>query len=166
MNRALSGGRDSRRALTGAAGIALAIGLVACGGGGGGDGPGPQPLHLTIGNLVPLSGASRSLGTSGEKASRLALSEIEQAARTAGADHMVRITNEDEGTGGTSASEAAKRLVQADGATCLTGPWTSEAVAQVAQDVSIPSEVLQISPLAAGQDVVDLNDHDLINSTA
>jgi len=48
----------------------------------------------------------------------------------------------------------------------LTGPWTSEGVAQVAQDVAIPSEVLQISPVATGHDVADLKDHDLVDSTA
>jgi ABC-type branched-subunit amino acid transport system substrate-binding protein len=62
--------------------------------------------------------------------------------------------------------ESARKLVSTDGATCLTGPWSSEAVAQTAQDVAIPSKVLEISPVAAGDDVAELSDHDLIDSTA
>ena len=62
-----------------AAGLALALGLAACGGGGGGNGPGSKPLDLVIGNALPLSGTSKALGASGEKASQLALGQIKQA---------------------------------------------------------------------------------------
>jgi ABC-type branched-subunit amino acid transport system substrate-binding protein len=147
--------------------LPLIFGLAACGGGaGGGNGPGSKALDLVIGNSLPLSGSSKSLGESGQKASEVAVERIKQAAASSGADHNVRIVNADQGSDTDSAVESARTLVDADGSSCLIGPWSSEAVAQVAQDVVVPGEVLQISPVAAGDDVAELNDHDLVNSTA
>ena len=148
--------------------VALVLGLSACGGGdgGGGDGPGPQPIDLVIGRELPLTGSSKALGLSGRKASELALGQIRAAAISAGAAHNVEIADENEGPDPDSAVGAASGLVHGAGATCLTGPWTSAGVARVAEDIAIPSNVLEISPVATGDDVADLNDHDLVDSTA
>src|SRR3954447_23485036 len=167
MNTTLRGGIDTYRALVTAAGLTIVLGLAACGGGGeDGNGPGSKTLDLVIGNSLPLSGSSRSLGESGRKASELAVDQIEHATDSAGADHRVRIANEDQGSDNDTAAESAKKLVNGDGASCLTGPWSSEAVARVAHDIAIPAKVLEISPVATGDDVAELSDHDLIDSTA
>jgi ABC-type branched-subunit amino acid transport system substrate-binding protein len=165
MNRRLRAKIDTRRAIAVSAGLLLIVGLVACGGGGG-NGPGSTELDLVIGNSLPLSGSSKSLGESGQKASAVALDQIKQAINSAGAEHAVRTVNEDQGTDVDSAVESAKKLVDSDRASCLTGPWSSNGVAQVAQNVAIPSKVLQISPVATGDDVAELSDHDLVVSTA
>ena len=155
------------RAATASAGLLLAVGLAACGGGGGGgNGPGSKQLNLVIGNSLPLSGSSKALGESGQKASDLAVDRIKQAIDEAGAEHTVRTVSEDQGNDPITAAESAKRLVDDDKASCLTGPWSSDAIAQTAQDVAIPSKVLEIAPVPTGQDVADLSDHDLVNSTA
>jgi branched-chain amino acid transport system substrate-binding protein len=167
MNTLLRGVIDTRRAIAASAALTLIVGLAACGGGGGsGNGPGSTQLDLTIGNSMPLSGSSRSLGASGMKASQLALSRIKDAIESVGADHTVRIVNEGQGTDPETAVESARKLVDSDKASCLTGPWSSDAVAQVAQDVSIPAKVLQITPVTVGDDVTELSDHDLVVSTA
>jgi len=146
----------------------LILGLAACGGGGGagGNGPGPTSLDLVIGNSLPLSGASQALGRSGRKASALALQQIRRAARAAGSDHTIRVINSEQGGDTASAVASARTLVDDQGASCLTGPWSSEAVAQVAQDVAIPARALEISPVSTGDDVAELSDHDLVDSTA
>ena len=148
--------------------LPLVLGLAACGGGGGGgdNGPGAKQLSLVIGNALPLSGAPKALGDSGEKASQLAVDQIRQAIAEADAEHTVHTVSEDEGNDPVTAAESAKRLVDEDKASCLTGPWSSDAIAQTGQDVVIPSKVLEIAPVPTGQDVADLNDHDLVNSTA
>jgi ABC-type branched-subunit amino acid transport system substrate-binding protein len=167
MNTALRGENDTHRAVVAASAVASVLLLAACGGGSGsGDGPGPAKLDLVIGNTLPLSGGSSALGQSGRKASQIALGQIEQAAGQSGSDHSVRIVNQDQGADGASAVDAAKQLVDSDGATCLTGPWSSEALARTAEDVAIPKKVLEISPVATGLDVAELNDHDLVDSTA
>jgi ABC-type branched-subunit amino acid transport system substrate-binding protein len=119
-----------------------------------------------IGNSLPLSGGSQALGESGRKASNLALKQIKQAIGAVGADHTVRIVSADQGPDSDSAALSAKGLVDDDHATCMTGPWSSDAVARTANDVSIPAKVLEISPVPTGQDIADLDDHDLVNSTA
>jgi branched-chain amino acid transport system substrate-binding protein len=61
---------------------------------------------------------------------------------------------------------SAKKLVDQEDASCLTGPWSSDAVEKTAQDVTIPGKVLEIAPVPTSADVGDLSDHDLVNSTA
>jgi branched-chain amino acid transport system substrate-binding protein len=148
------------------AGLALGLGLAACGGGGGGNGPGSKSLDLVIGNALPLSGTSKTLGESGQKASQLALGQIKQAIAEVGSDHAVRILNQDQGADSTSAVDAARTLVNDQGASCLTGPWSADAVAETAKDIAIPSKTLEISPVSVSTDTADLSDHDLIDSTA
>jgi branched-chain amino acid transport system substrate-binding protein len=155
------------RSFAACAGLALVVGVAACGGGGGGgNGPGSQQLSLVIGNSLPLSGDSKTLGESGLKASNLAVARIRQAIAEADADHTVRVVSDDQGGDSDSAAESARNLVDGEKASCLTGPWSSVATAKAAQDVVIPSKVLEIAPVPTGADVADLNDHDLVNSTA
>jgi ABC-type branched-subunit amino acid transport system substrate-binding protein len=148
--------------------LALVLALTGCGGGddGGDDGPGSVELDLVIGNVLPLTGLSKALGRSGEKASDLAIEQIEQATGESDSDHDVRAVQEDQGKGDDAASAAAKTLINRDGASCLTGPWSPEAVAQTADDIAIPSKVLEIAPVPANEEVVELNDRDLVDSTA
>jgi ABC-type branched-subunit amino acid transport system substrate-binding protein len=171
MNTSLKDGSNIHRAVVVSAGLALVLGLAACGGGGGGgagggNGPGSRPLNLVIGNSLPLSGISRQLGESGQKASDLAVTRIKQAISEAGSHHTINTVNEDQGDTTDSAVQSAKTLVDDDSASCLTGPWSAEAVAKTAENVAIPAKVLQISPVPTGNDVAELSDHDLVNSTA
>ncbi len=115
MNRTLRGRSNIRVAVVVGAGLALALGLAACGGGGGGNGPGSKSLDLVIGNALPLSGTSKALGESGQKASQLALGQIKQAIAEVGSDHTVRILNQDQGADSTSAVDAAQDARQRPG---------------------------------------------------
>ncbi len=167
MNTYLKGWPKIHRAIAASAGLALVLGVAACGGsGGGGDGPGSTQLSLVIGNALPLSGTSKALGGSGQKASAIALDQIKKAIGEADADHTVRVVNQDQGADADTATEAAKGLVNEDHASCLTGPWSADAVAQTAKDVAVPAKVLEIAPVPTGEGVTDLNDHDLVDSTA
>jgi branched-chain amino acid transport system substrate-binding protein len=170
MNAHVKGGTNVHRAVAASVGLALTLGLVACGGGGdgggGGNGPGSKPLNLVIGNSLPLSGVSMTLGESGQKASDLAVTQIKQAVSETGSHHTVNAVNEDQGDTTDSAVQSAETLVNDDNASCLTGPWSAEAVAKTAEEVAIPAKVLQISPVPTGDDVAQLGDHDLVNSTA
>jgi ABC-type branched-subunit amino acid transport system substrate-binding protein len=168
MNTPLKGTIDTPRAIAATVGLALVLGVSACGGGGGGggNGPGSKQLNLVIGDSLPLSGTSKALGDSGAKASELAVDQVERAVEVAHADHTVKVVEEDQGRDADSAVGSANKLVDGDGASCLTGPWSSDAVAQTALDVAIPNKVLEISPVAASEDVSELSDHDLIDSTA
>jgi len=136
MNTSLNRRSNTGRVTAASTSLALALAVSACGGGGG-DGPGSEELNLVIGNALPLSGSAKPLGKSGQKASAVAIDQINEAIGEADADHGVRTTEQDQGKGADSATEAAKTLVNDDGASCLTGPWSPDAVGQTADDVAI-----------------------------
>jgi branched-chain amino acid transport system substrate-binding protein len=167
MNTPLRGRSNIKFALAPAClGVALLLGACGGGGDGGGNGTRSRALDLVIGNSLPLSGISRDLGTSGEKASALAVQQIRTAIDQTGASHTVRAVLQDQGADPAAAVDGARRLVDDRGANCLTGPWTPDAVLATANEVAIPDKVLEISPVAASEDVTDLSDHDLVDSTA
>jgi ABC-type branched-subunit amino acid transport system substrate-binding protein len=147
------------------ASLALAAGLVACGdddddGGGGG---GAATLDLTIGDSIPLTGDLADFGPAGEKAADLAVQQINQAIKQAGADHTVKVVHEDNETNPQAAVQVARKMVDADGASCITGAWASADSIPTARSVSIREGVLQISPASTSIDLTSVDDDGLLN---
>ena len=155
------------RFLAAGAGLALVLGLAACGGGddnGGGGGSGK--IDLTIGDSIPLTGDLADFGPPGQKASDLAVSVINQANQQAGVDNTVKVVHEDNETSPQAAVQAARKLVDSDNASCITGAWASSDTIPTAQSVSIPDGVLQISPASTSDEITSLDDDGLVNRTA
>ena len=145
------------------AGVVLAFGVVACGddddddGGGGGE----ASLDLVIGNSLPLTGQLASFGPTGEKAANLALDQINQAIQESGVDHTVEIVTEDNETLPQPAVQAARKMVDSDGASCITGAWASADTIPTAQSVAIPEGILLISPASTSDEISGLDDDGL-----
>jgi ABC-type branched-subunit amino acid transport system substrate-binding protein len=153
------------RILAALAGLVLVLGLAACGGddeGGGGE----QTLDLVIGDSVPLTGDLSDFGPPGQKASDVALGVINKAIQEAGVDHTVKVVHEDNETSPQAAVQAARKMVDADGASCITGAWASADSIPTAQSVSIPDGILQISPASTSDEITGLDDDGLMNRTA
>ena len=156
------------RLLAAGAGLTLVLGLAACGGGddnndgGGGDGK----IDLTIGDSIPLTGDLSDYGPPGQKASDLAISVITKANQQAGVDNTVKVVHEDNETSPQAAVQAARKLVDSDNASCITGAWASSDTIPTAQSVSIPDGVLQISPASTADEITDLDDDGLLNRTS
>jgi ABC-type branched-subunit amino acid transport system substrate-binding protein len=153
------------RFLAVAFGLVLALGLVACGGdddddGGGG---GETSLDLVIGDSVPLTGDLSPFGPPGQKAADMAIAQINAAVQQTGADHNVSIVHEDNETSPQAAVQAARKLVESDGASCLAGAWASADSLPTAQSVTIPESVLQISPASTSTELTALEDDGLLN---
>jgi ABC-type branched-subunit amino acid transport system substrate-binding protein len=149
------------------AGLTLVLGLAACGGGddnGGAGGTGK--IDLTIGDSIPLTGDLADFGPPGQKASDLAVSVINQANQQAGVDNTVKVVHEDNETSPQAAVQAARKLVDSDNASCITGAWASSDTIPTAQSVSIPDGVLQISPASTSDEITSLDDDGLLNRTA
>ncbi len=161
-------GLTTKRLLAASAGLALVVGVAACGGddNGGGGGGGEQKLDLTIGNLVPLTGDLADFGPPGEKAANIAAGQITDAIAEAGVDHTVKVVAEDTETNPQASVQAARKVVDSDGATCITGAWASSDTIPVAQSVSIPDGVLQISPASTSDEITGLDDNGLVNRTS
>jgi ABC-type branched-subunit amino acid transport system substrate-binding protein len=144
--------------------LAATLGLTACGDDGGGGGE--ETLNLTIGDLVPLTGDLADFGPPGRKAADLAADQINAAVKEAGADHTVKIVHEDDQTDAQAAVQAARKVVDAENATCIAGSWASSASIPVARSVAIREGVLQITPASTDDAISELNDDGLINRTS
>jgi ABC-type branched-subunit amino acid transport system substrate-binding protein len=155
-----------KRFLAAVAGLVLVLGVAACGGddddddGGGG---GEAQLDLVIGDSVPLTGDLSPFGPPGQKAADMAIDQINQAAQEVGAEHNVSIVHEDNETNPQAAVQAARKMIQSDGATCLAGAWASADSLPTAQSVTIPEGVLQISPASTSTELTALEDDGLLN---
>jgi ABC-type branched-subunit amino acid transport system substrate-binding protein len=155
------------RFLAAAAGLVLVLGVAACGGGDNeGGGGGKATLDLVIGDSIPLTGQLSDYGPPGQKASDLAVDQINKAIQAAGVDHTVKVVHEDNETTPQAAVQAARKLVDSDGATCITGAWASADTIPTAQSVTIPEGILQISPASTSDEITALDDDGLVNRTA
>lgn len=150
----------------------LSFGLAACGDDddddGGDGGGGETSLDLVIGDSLPLSGDLADFGPPGEKAADLAVEEINAAVEEVGADHTVEIVHEDNGGGADqqAAVQAARKLVDSDGATCIAGAWASADTIPTAESVAIPESVTIVSPASTSDEITGLEDDGLVNRTA
>jgi ABC-type branched-subunit amino acid transport system substrate-binding protein len=148
----------------------LSLGVVACGddddeGDGGG---GETSLELTIGDSVPLSGDLADFGPPGDKAAQIAVDEIDKAISEAGVDHTVNLVTEDNcgGADQQCAVQAARKMVESDGASCIAGAWASADTIPTAESVAIPEQVLLISPASTSDEITGLDDDGLVNRTS
>jgi ABC-type branched-subunit amino acid transport system substrate-binding protein len=161
-------GLNTKGLLVFATGLVLVLGVAACGddddddGGGGGE----AQLDLVIGDSIPLTGDLSDFGPPGEKASDLAVAQINDAIQQAGVEHTVNVVHEDNETTPQPAVQAARKMVDADGASCITGAWASSDTIPTAQSVSIPDGILQISPASTAPAISDIDDDGLLNRTS
>jgi ABC-type branched-subunit amino acid transport system substrate-binding protein len=150
------------------AALVLAAGLAACGDdddNGGGGGGGKASFDLTIGDSVPLSGDLADFGPPGDKAAKLALSQINTAIKQAGADQTVKLVTQDNETNPQAAVSAARKMVS-DGASCIAGAWASADTIPTSRSVAIPEGVLLISPASTSDEITGLEDNGLVNRTS
>ncbi len=107
-----------------------------------------SPITVNIGDVVPLTGPLASFGPSFYKAAQIAVSEANAAAKSANVPISFTIASADEGSGPTSAVSAARQLESNGLSRLLGGTSTADSVA-MAQAVTIPSMLTQISPAAS-----------------
>jgi ABC-type branched-subunit amino acid transport system substrate-binding protein len=146
----------------------LAFGIAACGDDDD-DGGGETSLELTIGDSVPLSGDLADFGPPGDKAAQVAVDEvITPAIEEAGVDHTVTLVTEDNcgGADQQCAVQAARKMVESDGASCIAGAWASADTIPTAESVAIPEQVVLISPASTSDEITGLEDDGLVSRTS
>jgi branched-chain amino acid transport system substrate-binding protein len=148
----------------------LAFGIAACGDDDDDDGGGGETsLDLTIGDSVPLSGDLADFGPPGDKAAQIAVDEvITPAIEEAGVDHTVNLVTEDNcgGADQQCAVQAARKMVESDGASCIAGAWASADTIPTAESVAIPEQVVLISPASTSDEITGLEDDGLVSRTS
>src|SRR5918995_1591988 len=143
--------------------FALALSAAGCGG----EEEAPEEaapaeevsFDLKVGNLVPFTGDLSSFGEPIDEAARIAAEVANEAADEAGIDASVEIVaSEDTQTDATAAVEGATKLVQTDQVQVLMGALASTNTIPAAESVTVPNEVLQISPASTSPAITDLDD--------
>ena len=149
--------------------VGIALGLAACGGDDddGDGGPSEAQLDLTIGDSIPLSGDLSPFGPPGQKAADVAVDQINDAIKQAGVDHTVTMVHEDNETNPQAAVQAVRKMIDADGASCIAGAWAVADTISTFESVTSREGVLQISPASTSDEITGLDDPDgLMNRTA
>lgn len=118
-------------------------------------------FELRYGVVLPFSGDLAHFGENYEEASRLALDVIEQALEEEGLDDRITVSIagvEDDQTTPTAGVEAATKLVQTDDVQVIIGALASSVTIPIAESVSIPNEIVQISAGSTSPAITDLDD--------
>ena len=118
---------------------------------------------LKIGVLVPLIGDLQSYGEPALKAAQLAAKEINSAGGVLGED--VTISSGDTQTSPQPGVAAAQKLVNIEGVNAILGALSSGVTIPVAQSVSKPEQVPQISSASTSPVITSLNDGDFLFRT-
>lgn len=102
--------------------------------------PTPKPLKtIKIGVMLPFTGALSEFGGAFQKAANLAAKHLKDA------DVPVELVFADTQTSAIPAVEAARKLVDVDRVVAIVGAAASGVTIPIAESVSIPKQVVQIS---------------------
>jgi branched-chain amino acid transport system substrate-binding protein len=167
-----------RLLLLGAAFAALAILVVACGGGeeeeatptaaetAAAETPAVTPSAggpLKIGLLLAYTGDLSDFGPAHENAARLAVKEINAAGGVLG--KPIEVVTGDTGTDPSQGVSEATRLVNVEGVNAILGALASGVTLPVAESVTGPNHILQISEASTSPALTDAKDNDFLFRT-
>jgi ABC-type branched-subunit amino acid transport system substrate-binding protein len=118
---------------------------------------------LKIGILFSFTGDLSEFGPNMEKGVKLAVKHINDAGGVNGKD--IELKRADDQTSPDPAVSAARQLVDVEGVQAIIGALSSGVTLAVAEAVSIPDGILQISPASTSVALTALEDDDLVFRT-
>lgn len=127
---------------------------------GGGDG---EEGALKIGVLMSFTGALSDFGEPIFNGAELAADEINAAGGVNGAP--IELVRGDDGTTPDTGVTEATRMVEVEGVSAIVGALSSGVSLQVAETVTGPAGVVQISPASTSPGISDANDDDFLFRT-
>ena len=146
-----------------AIGLTALLVLAACddddddGDGAGAEGP------LKIGVLVATTGDLSNFGPSIIQGAELAAQQINAAGGVLG--QPIEIVTGDTGTDPSIAVTEATRLVEVEGVHAIVGALSSGVSLAVAESVTVPNNILQISPASTAPTITTVDDNDFLFRT-
>jgi ABC-type branched-subunit amino acid transport system substrate-binding protein len=150
----------------GALALAAALGMALTAGGAAarvdrGDKVRPAPsFQLRIGNVLPFTGDLAAYGKNLDQAVRIAIAlQNESLKRLKLPGMSVRLVGSEDGQTAPAASvEAATKLVKVNKAQIVIGEMASQATIPVAQTVTIPNKIVQITPTSTAPSITNIPD--------
>jgi branched-chain amino acid transport system substrate-binding protein len=120
----------------------------------------PKAPHFTlrVGLIFPFTGDLSTFGPSLDKAAILGATQLNKALKKDGLSGVsIKIVgSEDDQTQAVAGVEAAKKLVNVDHAQVLVGSMASSVTLAIAQSVTIPDHVVEITPTSSDPSLTHL----------
>jgi branched-chain amino acid transport system substrate-binding protein len=117
---------------------------------------------LRIGDVLPFTGDLGAYGANLDRAVKIAVGLQNAALKKAGlaGQASVKLVGSEDGQTQASASvEAATKLIKSDHANVIIGEMASSATIPMAQSVTIPNHVVQISPTSSAPQITSIADN-------
>jgi branched-chain amino acid transport system substrate-binding protein len=119
-------------------------------------------FQLRIGDVLPFTGDLAAYGANLDRAVKVAIGLQNAALKQAGLSKKASVKlvgSEDGQTSATASVEAATKLVKSNHANVIIGEMASSATIPMAQSVTIPNKVVQISPTSSAPQLTDIADN-------
>ena len=117
---------------------------------------------LRIGDVLPFTGDLAAYGANLDKAVKATVALQNAALKRDGLSKKIQVKlvgSEDGQTQASASVEAATKLVKSNHANVIIGEMASSATIPMAQSVTIPDRVVQISPTSSAPQISDINDN-------
>ena len=118
---------------------------------------------LKLGILFDFTGDLAEFGPNMLNGANLAAADINAAGGVLGQD--IQLKQADSQTNPTEAVNAAKQLVESDGVSAVIGSLSSGVTQAVAEAVTVPDKVIQISPASTSPALTAIQDNDFLFRT-
>jgi branched-chain amino acid transport system substrate-binding protein len=116
-------------------------------------------FQLKIGDVLPFTGDLAAYGANLDRAVKIAVALQNAALKKAGLSKKISVKlvgSEDGQTQATASVEAATKLIKVNHANVIIGEMASSATIPMAQSVTIPNKVVQISPTSSAPQISDI----------
>src|SRR5690606_26173200 len=117
-----------------------------------------QPPVSRVGTLMAYTGALAEFGPAINNGAQLAADQVNAAATAVFGGPLIEIVTEDSATNPSIGVDRARKLVNTDGVVAIIGALSSGVTVAVAESVTIPGQVVQISPASTSPLVAMLPD--------
>ncbi len=117
-----------------------------------------QPPVANVGTLMSYTGALAEYGPAINNGATLAAEQLNAAATAVLGGPIVNIITEDDATNPSQGVDRARKLVNTDGVVAIVGALSSGVSVSVAESVTIPGQVVQISPASTSPLIATLPD--------
>ena len=124
---------------------------------------GDQTGTVAIGSVMPSTGDLGVFGPDMIAAVDIVASEVNAAGGVNGKE--LQVLHRDSATNEQVATDAANALVNVDGAVAIIGGMSSGITLSIAQSVSIPNGIVQVSPASSSPAITFLDDGDFVFRT-
>jgi branched-chain amino acid transport system substrate-binding protein len=119
-------------------------------------------FNLRIGDVLPFTGGLAAYGANLDRAVKVAVNLDTAALKQDGLANRIKVTlvgSEDGQTQAAASVEAATKLVKSNKANVIIGEMASSATIPMAQSVTIPNHIVQISPTSSAPQISDIADN-------